>query len=372
METYECIIIWAWAAGVGVALKLQELWVDYLVLEWETIGSSFKKWNTSTHFISPSFPSNAFGQVDLNSIHHETSPGFMFGKEHPNGQEYAQYLQRVVEAYGLKIQEGEKVIGIAKDADIFRLETTKSEYKANYVISATWEFQYPYNGDIVGSEHAIHSSKIPDYKGYAQGDSVVPIAGWYESAVDSAYGLYKQGRAVHIFCLHQMNKITTSDTSQTLSLNSMERLREMQKQGNVIFSKEYISKIKKKENGYQLVWESGEEYDFSQMPILATGFRSWLEFLWDLVSERNDRNPELNSVDEVQKTKGLFVVGPQVRQWELIFCFVYKYRLRFGVVALEIARRLEKDLDYDTIQDVWEKQWFYLDELGTCGDECQC
>jgi|EP01047_Picozoa_sp_COSAG01_P027895 putative flavoprotein involved in K+ transport len=36
----------------------------------------------------------------------------------------------------------------------------------------------------------------------------------------------------------------------------------------------------------------------------------------------------------------MFLAGPQVRQAEEIFCFVYKYRQRFAVVVNEVATRL--------------------------------
>ncbi len=39
----------------------------------------------------------------------------------------------------------------------------------------------------------------------------------------------------------------------------------------------------------------------------------------------------------------LFLVGPAVRHGELSFCFIYKFRQRFGVVANAICRGLGRD-----------------------------
>jgi putative flavoprotein involved in K+ transport len=47
------------------------------------------------------------------------------------------------------------------------------------------------------------------------------------------------------------------------------------------------------------------------------------------MSHRPDGMPEINRYDELKKTKNIFIVGPQVRQQETIFCFIYKFRLRF-------------------------------------------
>jgi len=53
--------------------------------------------------------------------------------------------------------------------------------------------------------------------------------------------------------------------------------------------------------------------------------------------------PVLTEEDESTKTEGLFLVGPQVSHEGLVFCFVYKFRQRFAVVASTVARRLGKD-----------------------------
>ncbi|KAH8096496.1 pyridine nucleotide-disulfide oxidoreductase [Aureococcus anophagefferens] len=51
-----------------------------------------------------------------------------------------------------------------------------------------------------------------------------------------------------------------------------------------------------------------------------------------------DGAPLLNEYDESTTTPGLFLVGPAVIHGDLSFCFVYKFRQRFGVVADAIAR----------------------------------
>lgn len=373
MKTYECIIIWAGAAGIWMALKLQEIGIDYWVLEADTIWSSFLKWNTETRFISPSFPSNAFGQVDLNSIHHKTSPGLMFKKEHVSWEEYAQYLEMIVKEYNVHVKENEKVLSIEKQTDGFQVKTEKAEYLCQYIISAIGEFWFPYDGDIVGSQHAIHSSKLWDYDSYVfENNDIIPIIWWYESSVDVASGLHKKWQSLHVFCWDKMDKITTSDPSEVLSLYSLERLNNIKEKGDIEFSYDYIKEIQKNQQKYTLTWKSGKTYTFTQQPILATGFQSRFDFCSDFVTYRPDGQPDLNSVDELKNTQDFFVVGPQVRQDQSIFCFIYKFRLRFWIVALEIAKRLGKNIDYHSIQSQWEKQGFFLNDLWGCWDECMC
>ena len=85
-----------------------------------------------------------------------------------------------------------------------------------------------------------------------------------------------------------------------------------------------------------------------------------------------DGAPLLNEVDESTKTPGLFLVGPAVRHGELSFCFVYKFRQRFGVVADAIARGLGRD----TAEKVkaCRNMNMFLDDFncckGACGETC--
>ena len=82
-----------------------------------------------------------------------------------------------------------------------------------------------------------------------------------------------------------------------------------------------------------------------------------------------DGAPLLSLVDESTKTPGLFLVGPSVRHGELSFCFVYKFRQRFGVVADAIARGLGRDTTDAVAQ--CRKTNMFLDDFECCEGSCQ-
>ena len=72
---FDVIVIGAGAAGVGVSIAIQHTGVEnYLVVDRARVGSSFASWPEETRFITPSFPSNSVGMLDLNSIAVGVSP----------------------------------------------------------------------------------------------------------------------------------------------------------------------------------------------------------------------------------------------------------------------------------------------------------
>jgi len=81
-----------------------------------------------------------------------------------------------------------------------------------------------------------------------------------------------------------------------------------------------------------------------------------------------ESSPLLNEFDESTNTPGLFLVGPSVRHKGMSFCFVYKFRQRFGIVADAIARGLGYDV-LKPVKDCVEMNMF-MDDLKACENAC--
>ena len=131
------------------------------------------------------------------------------------------------------------------------------------------------------------------------------------------------------------------------------------------------------------VGEEGTEVSLPtpQAPLLCAGFEGSIALgvvkdLFEWGKGEADGcaagSPLLNLQDESTTTPGLFLVGPAVRHGELSFCFVYKFRQRFGVVADVIARGLGRDTA-EAIETC-RKMNMYLDDFecckGACGEMC--
>jgi len=65
---------------------------------------------------------------------------------------------------------------------------------------------------------------------------------------------------------------------------------------------------------------------------------------------------------------GVFLVGPNVRHGSRSFCFVYKFRQRFGIVANAICRGLGRDTTAAVALS--RKHDMYLDDFSCCEDTC--
>lgn len=363
----DILIIGAGASGIGLGVIFKKLNLDFLILEKNKIGHSFNLWTKETRFISPSFTGNFFNMPDLNAITPDSSPAYTLLTEHPTGKEYSKYLNAVAEHYDLPIKEKTLVKNISKKDDIFIIETNNGIYESNYLVWAAGEYQYPKNNVFKGSNLCLHNSKIKSYKSL-EGNEFVVI-GAYESGMDAAINLSKIGKKVIVLDSHDNLRNILSDSSYSLSPFTRDRFKEHSKNINIVtnsrvnevyFDKKYFIKTK------------NNVFVSKNKPILATGFDSSLILVKDHF-EFNNGNVILNDNDESTKTKNLFLVGPQVIHNDAIFCFIYKFRQRFPIIAETIGKRLKLDKIFlNEIIDEYKKTNFYIKDLSNCGDSCSC
>lgn len=381
-SAYDVIVVGAGASGVGVGVALKQAGVVSMkILEQHQIGASFLNWPEEMRFITPSFPSNPFGQIDLNSIHPDTSPAFSLGREHPRGKEYARYLTRVAQYFDLPVQEGVFVQEVIPAKRGFEVRTSTGSIRTRFVVWAAGEFFYPRIPSFPGSEYGLHSSRIHSWKSI-QGDPVVVIGG-FESGIDAAYHLAKAAQRVMVIDpAAPWEGGTEVDPSLTLSPFTRARLRRLNAKnaiGNndqVQFFAESVLQIDQEEDAYR-VKTVNRTIRTPIQPILATGFTGSLILIHDLFEwDREGGFPVLSSeADESTRTSGLFVCGPLVRHRSskgvAILCFIYKYRSRFALIAAAIAKRL--GYDPSSMLALYGKANMILKDLvSCCSASCAC
>ncbi len=363
------IVVGAGPAGIGVGIVLKKMGVPFVILERDGVGSSFQKWPKEMRFISPSFTGNFFGMPDLNAITPDTSPAYALQTEHPTGQEYARYLNAVAYYNQLPVKSDCEVLSVGKKGDVFHVDTDKGVIESDYVIWAAGEYQYPNDKPFDGGEECMHNSQVGSWKAL-EGDSFIVI-GAYESGIDAAYQLAASGKQVTVLDAGDELAGQESDSSYSLSPFTRDRFAEYKSNIQVVTNAR-VKSVEKNDLKYTLHLENGKSITSSNQPILATGFVSSLSLIDSLFAHEKGY-AELTDTDESTKTPGLFLVGPQVRHGGAIFCFIYKYRQRFAVVAEAIADRLgwEKE-KIDEVVNEYKKMNFYLKDLSCCGDECVC
>lgn len=367
--SHDVVVVGGGAAGVGVAVTLGHAGVkDVAVVERHTVGSSFTSWPAETRFITPSYTTNSIGMLDLNAIAMGTSPAYSLEVEHPTGQEYAKYLRAVAHFFEVRVRENTNVLQVTKAHDGFRVDTDRATLYAKHVIWAVGEFQYPHLSGFTGSQLCRHTATVGSYE-ELDGDNFI-IVGGYESGIDAAYHLAYRNKRVQVFDAECPWESESSDPSVALSPFTVERMRERAFVDRVeLIPNAAIERVSFEDGGYEVTDQEGRRYQTSTPPLLASGFEGSNRLVADLFEHRDDGSLLLSEDDESTITPGIFLCGPTVRHNNHIFCFIFKYRQRFAVVAKAIATSL--GLPAEELEE-YRKWGMYLDDLSCCGQECAC
>ena len=366
-KDYDVIVVGGGAAGMGVAITLGHAAIEnFLVLERDKVGASFAAWPAETRFITPSFPSNSIGMLDLNAIAIGVSPAYSLEVEHPTGEEYASHLRAIAKHFKIPVREQSEVQHVTKEGDEFLVELEQDTLRAKHVIWAAGEFQYPRLNGFAGSELCRHTATVPSYQDLPGDDFI--IIGGYESGVDAAYHLAYHDKKVRLFDRGCPWKDESSDPSVALSTYSQERMREDWFEEQVeLFPESPIESVSQQDEGYEVITKDGGTFQTPIQPLLAGGFEGSHKLVTHLFEKRDDGFLLLNENDESTTVPGIFLCGPAVRHDNHVFCFIYKYRQRFAVVAKAIATSL--GLPAEDLESY--RQWgMYLDDLSCCGEEC--
>ena len=369
------LIVGAGPAGLGVSLALKRAGVsDQLVVDAKDVGAAFRAWPRNMSLLTPSFFSNSFGLTDLNSIDPDTSPADYLHTEHPKGDGYADYLEAIVDHFELPVRSGVKVTKVKKVLEGFVVKSSEGTIHADYVVWAAGQFFHPRDHDFPGAKLALHSSKVKDWA-KLDGDEITIIGG-YESGVDAALNLVHSGKSVKLISSGEPWASNHPDPSRSLSPRTLDRLRELLLSPDKVDRLEFIKNttIKKIEEG-EGFWVLRDQDDIpivaSSRPILANGFHSGLGLVKEYFDHDKHHKPVFSEeADESTITPGLFYSGPALVHRNALFCFIYKFRARFGLIAAEIAGRLEIP-DIEKNLQPYKDAGFMNNDLECC-TSCEC
>jgi len=362
-------VVGAGPAGLGAAIALGTIGAEGVaVLDRHGIGASFDRWPAEMRLITPSFTSNAWGPVDLNAITPTTSPAYTLATEHPTGTQYAHYLRLVAEHHEVAVRSGVDVFGVVPDGPGFLLSTSAGPLMARAVVWAVGEYATPRRHPFPTAEVALHTVDVP---AYAKLDGTCHVViGGYESGADAAVHLAAAGREVVVLDRGEPWHEHASDPSATLSPFTRDRLAVALDTGLVdLVGGAEIVAVDRGGDGYVVSAADGRRWTCDGQPLLATGFSSGLGPVCDLFERDADGDVMLDDGDGSTLAPGLHLAGPEVAHEGLVFCFVYKFRQRFAVVARAVGQRL--GLDTEPLE-AYRSAGMLLDDLACCHGDCAC
>lgn len=363
-------IVGAGPAGLGVARVLRDLAIhDVWVLERGQIGQSFLDWPKETRLLTPSFPGNVFGVTDLNAVSFDSSPGWSLRSEHPNGRAYAQYLEDAAQMFGVNVQCGVDVTSIEPFDNGFRIQTNRGTLTAGFVIWACGHFGAPTDAGLPGAELGRHYGAISGWDDIAEDE--VYVIGGYESGIDAAIGLAQKGKDVIVLDRGAPWLDGDKDPSRSLSPYTQQRLDTFRKCLSITLLPDAdVIALEQEKDGIHILAGDGRSWLSDGPPVLATGFVGGTKRVSDWFDYGEDGFPLLTPQDESTAMPGLFLVGPEVSHQGHLFCFIYKFRQRFAVVARAIAARMGADT---SVLEIYYDNNMLLDDLTCCDDDkCLC
>jgi len=262
---------------------------------------------------------------------------------------------------------------------------------------------------LPGSELCLHNSQVESWA-KLEGDDFIVIGG-YESGVDACINLSRAGKRCKVLAATPCWDVKTADPSIELAPYTAARLRDVTAPGfspqpQLLAPLRVLSVERAEGGGFNVTaeWQQVKEAEDAPLrepvnvdlhqdpgepgstlvlhtanpPVLATGFQGSVvaaaSHLFAFADDNHARKgclgnaPLLTEDDESTKVPGVFLVGPQVQHDSLVFCFVYKFRQRFAVVANAICQGL--GIDTKTAVAECRSNNMYLDDFQTCEDTC--
>ncbi|TDM32132.1 hypothetical protein ETI03_00105 [Macrococcoides canis] len=357
-------IIGGGPTGIGLGYALEQLgYQDYMIYEKDEVGATFFNWPKETKLITPSFNGHGFGLLDLNAIMPDSSPAYTLNQEHLSGELYGEYLAQIEEQFELNVTVGCEVQEIIPANKGITLKTNIGDIEADAVILACGEFNAPKRL----FDYGIPYSDVTTWQDI-EGERIIIGSG--ESAMDALINLNRQGERVLLIHPDEKLLLDHHDPSQTISPYTKERLLTLNSNLIRVMNNRRAESIDMDNERFKVVLDNGETIMSKNEPIVCTGFHT-VPPVFQHLFEMKDGLAQLTAVDQSTKHNNIYLCGPGVRQSDVIFCFIYKFRQRFLVVLEDILIREGFEIDESVKQD-YIRQNMYLTDLTCCNAECQC
>ncbi|WP_025663115.1 ArsO family NAD(P)H-dependent flavin-containing monooxygenase [Aquimarina megaterium] len=299
MKIYDTLVIGGGQAGLSVAYFLRRQKLNYLILDDKDKpgGSWLQTWD-SLKLFSPTEYSSLSGWAMPKSKH-----------EYPTKKEFIYYLDAYEKRYEFPILRNTQVISVAKNNDLFTVETNQGIFHSKTLVSATGTAQQPFipqypNQELFQGEQ-LHSLHYKNSEGLI-GKKVLIIGGGNSGAQilaevskiaqtqwitleephflpDNIDGRYLFNAATQQFLGKSSQEKGKSTNVSLANIVMVESVKEARNR-NVLHAKRPFASFYEK----GVIWENKTKEEFDTV-IWCTGFKANLDHLQSLNIIENNR-----------------------------------------------------------------------------------
>lgn len=178
---FDVIVVGGGPGGLLAGYYFQQNDLNYLILERDTVGSSFRKMKPDMILLSPAIPS-----ADWTSLTLKQPIWALNGvrKPYPTRDDFVCYLEKFAIDNSLHMKEHSHVSLIQKEDSGFRVVTGDNEYLSKYVLIATGYYarpMYPHFPGVRDNPFVIHYADFFSCMAY-QGKRVLVVGGGNSAA----------------------------------------------------------------------------------------------------------------------------------------------------------------------------------------------
>ncbi len=182
MQEFDVVIIGGGPIGIACGLEAKKRGLSYIIIEKGPIVNSLFNYPINMQFFSSS------EKLEIDGI------PFISKEAKPKRSEALEYYRRIATSNQLNIHLFEKVVGVEKEADFFRVNTDKGEYRAKNVVVATGFYDIPNKINVPGEDLPKVSHYYKDPHFYAS--QKLAVIGASNSAIDAALECWRKGAEV--------------------------------------------------------------------------------------------------------------------------------------------------------------------------------
>jgi len=172
---YDVVIVGTGPSGIASALRAQELGLNYLVIDQDTIGGTILHYPRRKLALVQHIELPLYGKLNKGEYHKE---------------ELLHIWEKIIKSQNINLQSNCKLLKINKDKDGFKIETSNGLLESNKVVLALGRRGTPRKLNIQGEELSKVMYKLIDAETYK--DRKILVVGGGDSAIEAALGLAHQ------------------------------------------------------------------------------------------------------------------------------------------------------------------------------------